>query len=156
MRPARLASTLALGWLLATACADPPPSVVAAFPADYAASYVEVRSCRKSADHELEFIRVLADADALGPYRDRVDAFPDGAVVLKEQYEASDATCSGPVTQWTVMQKNRAAKERLTWDWRRVAADRRVVEADTPACHGCHAGCTGAPQLGYDFTCADP
>jgi hypothetical protein len=153
----RLASTTTLAVLLVAACADPaPPSPAPAFPADYAASYVEVRSCRKSADHELELVRVLADPDALGPYVDRESAFPDGAVVLKEQYEPSDTSCSGPITQWTVMQKNLAAKERLGWDWQRVASDRRVVETNTATCHGCHATCTGAPQIGYDFTCTEP
>ena len=143
--------------LLIAGCADTPsPSPSPVFPADYADRYVEVRSCRKSADHELEQVRVLVDPDALGPYEDRAGAFPDGAIVLKEQYEASDTTCSGPIAQWTVMQKNGEASERLGWDWQRVEATRRVLETNTQSCHGCHAGCSGAPQAGYDFTCADP
>lgn len=153
----RLTSTVVIAALLAAACADPAsPAPIAAFPADYAASYEEVRSCRKSADHELDFVRVLADPSALGPYRDRSSAFPDGAVVLKEQYEPDDASCSGPIAAWTVMRKNAAATARSGWDWQRVAADRSVVEADTASCRGCHAGCTGAGQPGYDFTCAEP
>jgi hypothetical protein len=152
----RLSSCVVAAALLA-ACGEPaPPSPVAAFPADYAASYQELRSCRKSADHELSFVRVLADESALGPYRDRASPFPDGAIVLKEQYDPGDATCSGTIAQWTVMRKNASATERLTWDWQRVAADRSVVEADTASCYGCHASCTGAEQAGYDFTCADP
>jgi hypothetical protein len=152
----KLLATLALA-LLAAGCADAPsasPSPI--FPADYADSYVEVRSCRKSADHELEQVRVLVDAEALGPYEDRAGSFPEGAIVLKEQYDASDTTCSGPITQWTVMQRNGEASKRLGWDWQRVAANRRVIETNAPSCHGCHASCSGAPQAGYDFTCADP
>jgi hypothetical protein len=154
----RFAVIAALSALLA-ACSDPDtpeeePSP--SFPADYAASYVEVRGCRKSADHELEFIRVLADPSALGPYTDRTSAFPNDAIVLKEQYEPSDDTCSGPIAQWTVMLKNQSAAERLGWDWSRVDADRRVVETNAPACFGCHQGCTGTPGPGYDFTCTDP
>jgi hypothetical protein len=153
----RLASSVVLALLLAAACADAPSRApVAAFPADYAASYEEVRSCRKSADHELDFVRVLTDPSALGPYLDRTSAFPDGAVVLKEQYAADDASCSGSIEAWTVMRKNTAATARSGWDWQRVASDRSVVEADTGSCQGCHAGCTGAGQLGYDFTCAEP
>jgi hypothetical protein len=152
MRPlVTLALALAAGCGEA-ATSSPRP----AFPADYADSYVEVRSCRKSADHELEHVRVLADPDALGPYEDRASAFPDGAIVLKEQYDASDTTCSGPIGQWTVMQKNGATSARLSWDWQRVTADRVVIETNAPSCHGCHAGCAGGPQPGYDFTCADP
>lgn len=152
----RRAAKLALGWL-AAGCADAPAASPApAFPSDYADSYVEVRSCRKSADHELELVRVLADPDALGPYEGRAGEFPEGAVVLKEQYDATDTTCSGSVTQWTVMQKRAAATESRGWDWQRVSADRRVVETNTASCHGCHAGCTGGAQPGYDLTCADP
>jgi hypothetical protein len=155
----RLAGSVALAAVLAAACSDSgssTPTLVAAFPADYAASYVEVRGCRKSADHELDFVRVLADPVALGPYTDRASTFPDGAVVLKEQYDASDDTCTGSVAEWTVMLKDQAAEERLGWSWQRVAADRRVVEANTSRCFSCHAGCTGAPDTGYDFTCTDP
>ena len=156
MKPSGLASCLAL----AVACSEPDPTgnptPPAAFPADYADSYVEVRGCRRSADHELEFVRVLADPAALGPYSDRQSAFPEGAVVLKEQYEPSDDSCSGSIAQWTVMRKAPAATERLGWDWQRVASDRRVVEENAEGCVNCHSSCTGAPQPGYDFTCTDP
>src|SRR5690348_5143363 len=92
-----------LAVLLATfACsepADPGPKtgIVALFPADYSASYVEVRDCRKSGDHDLDFVRVLADPTALGPYEDRASPFEDGAVVLKEQYDFGDDLCTGPI-----------------------------------------------------------
>jgi hypothetical protein len=134
---------------------EPEANATAAFPVDYADSYVEVRGCRKSADHELEHIRVLADPAALEPYRNRRGEFPDGAVVLKEQYEASDATCSGPISQWTVMQKDGSTRDRLGWSWQRVDADRQVVETNTPSCVNCHSACTGS-DLGYDGTCAEP
>jgi hypothetical protein len=156
MKRSGLASYVAL----AGACADPAPTgnptPPAVFPVDYVDSYVEVRDCRKSADHELELVRVLADPAALGPYLDRESAFPEGAVVLKEQYDPADDTCSGAITQWTVMRKALAATERLGWDWQRVAPDRRVVEVNAERCVSCHASCTGAPQPGYDFTCTDP
>jgi len=146
--------------LLAGGCGDEPPAPAAepavAFPADYAVSYTPQRDCRKSGDHELDFVRVLTDAAATGPYADRTTAFPDGAVVLKEQYDASDVDCTGPVVAWTVMLKHAAATERLGWDWQRVSADRRVLETNGSRCIGCHSGCTGAPEVGYDFTCEEP
>ncbi len=148
---------VAAALLVACSGPDSPASAPAPiFPADYAASYVEVRGCRKSADHELQFIRVLAEPAALGPYDDRTSAFPDGAIVLKEQFDPADDSCSGSIDQWTVMQKKRSAAENLGWDWQRVAADRHVVEANAPSCIGCHQGCTGTPAAGYDFTCTDP
>jgi hypothetical protein len=141
---------------LVQACSESPVEAPApSFAEDYEASYVEVRDCRKSADHELEYIRVLADPMALGPYLDRTSDFADGAVVLKEQYDAGDDTCTGPITQWTVMTKRAAASEHLGWDFQRVAADRRVVEMNASSCSGCHQGCSGSP-IGYDSTCAEP
>jgi hypothetical protein len=149
----------ALGAMLIAACSGsdaPSTSPAASFPADYANSYVEVRGCRKSADHELDFVRVLADPAALAAYTERQSAFPDGAIVLKEQYDPSDDSCSGSIAQWTVMVKNQAASARKGWDWQRVDAERKVVESNTASCINCHAGCTGTPQPGYDFTCTEP
>jgi len=152
---------LAPSLLVLAACSTPPapapaPAQSAAFPADYVDSYSLVRDCRKSGDHELDFIRVLVDPDAVGPYTDRTTPFPDGAVVLKEQYDVSDTDCSGPIVQWTVMVKDSAATSRLRWDWQRVAKNRSVTEANTARCFGCHEGCTGTPDVGYDFTCTEP
>jgi hypothetical protein len=148
------------GWvLLLAACSDPPepaPAVTALFPADYAASYAEVRDCRKSGDHELAWVRVLADPAALSPYVDRAGGFPEGAVLLKEQYDFGDDSCSGQISEWTVMAKRANSAERLGWDWQRVGSDRRVVESNGSRCMTCHAGCVGPPEIGYDFTCTEP
>ena len=130
----RLPTALAL-TLLAGGCADGPSAAPQpAFPADYTDSYVEVRNCRKSADHELEQVRVLADPDAIGPYRDRAGAFPEGAIVLKEQYDASDTTCSGPIAQWTVMQKNNEASARGEWAFAQGAGEAGSAQRS----RGCH------------------
>ncbi|HTQ03502.1 MAG TPA: cytochrome P460 family protein [Polyangiaceae bacterium] len=146
--------------LAASACANHATSKATSssveFPADYADSFTEVRGCRKSGDHDLDFIRVLVDPSALGPYTDRTTPFPDGAIALKEQYDVSDASCSGPIVQWTVMKKDTAATDRLGWDWQRVSTDRKVVEENTARCYGCHAACSGPPNAGYDSTCTDP
>lgn len=131
----------------------PPPD----FPADYAVSYVEVRNCRGSGDHDLHNIRILADPAALAPYQGRTEAFPEGAVVLKEEYDFGDTTCSGEILQWTVMRKlaEGSAPDMLGWAWQEVDAERRVVSEDEPRCIGCHQGCGMAPD-GYDWTCAMP
>lgn len=131
---------------------DPP-----LFPADYAASYVEVRNCRGSGDHDLHNIQILADPAALGPYQSRVNPFPVGAILLKEEFDFGDLTCAGPIKQWTVMQRLAAGSspDTLDWSWQRVDVDRKVVEVDTPRCISCHTGC-GAPPDGYEGTCAMP
>lgn len=145
--------------VLAGGCADDDsakPAPAPAFPADYRSTYMPQRECRKSGDHELDFVRVLTDPAASVAYADRTTPFPDGAVVLKEQYDVSDTDCTGPVVAWTVMVKHAAATERLGWDWQRVSADRRVLETNGSRCIGCHTACTGAPEVGYDFTCEEP
>jgi hypothetical protein len=154
-----LAASAAL-WLAAcgddestTSSGGPPPL----FPANYAASYTEVRDCRNSGDHDLNVIRVLADPAALDAYQNRDAPLPVGAILLKEEYEFGDESCSGPLVQWTVMQRLEAGSspDALDWHWQRVDAERNVVGVDTPKCYGCHSGCT--PEAGgYENTCTVP
>jgi hypothetical protein len=129
------------------------------FPATYSDSYEEVRNCRRSSDHDLNYIRVVAAPDAVEPYqaRDGATPFPTGAVVLKEEYDPSDDTCSGEIAQWTVMSKLAAGSsaETLDWHWQEVRADRKVNTDDEPRCIGCHESC-GDSLPGFDATCADP
>jgi hypothetical protein len=127
------------------------------FPASYADTYQEVRDCRKSGDHDLNQVRVLADPAALAPYQDRVDPFPEGAVVIKEEYDFADTTCSGELVQWTVMSRTAegAAPDQLDWHWQTVGPDRSVVDDNEVSCAGCHSDC-GVPPVGYAGTCAMP
>ena len=126
----------------------PPPL----FAEDYALTFEEVRDCRMSGDHDFRPVRVLANPAALVPYRDRAAPFPDGAIVLKEEYDFAADDCSGPVVEWTVMRKAAAATDALGWDWQRIDATRTVTESDPRACTGCHELCGVAPD-GYDGTC---
>lgn len=147
---------LALGLLVFTGCPE-DPGEVPDFPEDYASSYVEVRDCRGSGDHDLNNIRILASPSALVPYQDRAEPFPVDAVVLKEEYDFGDLTCSGPIKQWTVMRRlpTGSSTETLDWAWQQVDLERRVVEEDAQRCIGCHQACGVGPD-GYDWTCALP
>ncbi|MBL8915330.1 MAG: cytochrome P460 family protein [Archangium sp.] len=139
---------------MASAACEPEPS----FPADYAKSYVEVRNCRPSSEHDSHLIRVLASPSALSPYRDRDAGFPEGAVVLKEERDFGDVSCSGPVLKWTVMTRRSEAAGVNGWLWETVSApDRRidVKETNSTRCTGCHAGCGRGPD-GFEGTCAVP
>jgi hypothetical protein len=126
------------------------------FPASYLDTYTEVRDCRESGDHDLNMVRILASKKALTPYQERMDPFPVGAVVLKEEYEFGDP-CEGPIKQWTVMKKleDGSSKDTLDWSWQRVDADRKVVDSNPSRCISCHQGC-GIPPDGYEGTCAMP
>ncbi len=135
----------------------------AIFPADYADTYQEVRACRRSLDHGLVYIRVLAAPEALVPYTGRVAPFPTGAIVLKEQYGEDDATCAGPIVHFTVMQKLEvgSSPETLGWVWQHANADLTTAKSENTAaaikhCTGCHAECQLGENKGYDGTCTDP
>ena len=147
-------SLLAIALAMVACKEDMPPEPV--FPADYASTYTEVRDCRQSGDHDLNVVRVLADPVALAAYSDRMEPFPEGATVIKEEYDFGDADCAGPIKQWTVMQKLAEGSDpsNLDWYWERVDADRAVVEEQPPRCAACHQGC--APPEGYDGTCTVP
>ena len=127
------------------------------FPEDYAATYQEVRNCRFSLEHDLTRMRVLAAPDALMPYQARDAPFPTGAIVLKEQYDSTDMTCSGPLLHFTVMQKLApgSSPETLDWTWQKVDAEHRTMETEIMRCVSCHDHCGNAPE-GHDGTCAMP
>ena len=127
------------------------------FPMDYALTYTEVRGCRPSGDHELNVVRVLAAPDAVSTYQDRNAPFSAGALMLKEEYEFGDDTCSGPLQQWTVMRKLAPAtgQETMGWEWQRVNAERQVLDETPTRCVACHGGC-GRPPDGHDGTCTIP
>lgn len=155
----RLAAVLLAAALLA-GCGDgeaPDSGGDVYFPADYAATYTEVRNCRPSGDHDLNTVRILADSAALEAYNSRNEPFPEGAVVLKEEYEFGDDTCSGELVQWTVMKRlaEGSSPETLDWDWQSVDRDRNVSSQNAGRCIGCHQGCGVAPD-GYQGTCAVP
>lgn len=146
---------IAISVGMAAGCGDDSPDPD--FPADYATHYTEVRDCRSSTEHDFANVRVLADPLALGPYQDRATPFPEGAVVLKEEYDLGDDTCTGEVQDWTVMRRlaDGASPETLDWHWQKVAGNRHVTSDDEPRCWGCHVDC-GVPPDGYAGTCAVP
>lgn len=155
----RLLSTFAFVSLLTGgACgSDGGSADPALFPADYAATYREVRNCRFSLEHDLIRVRVLAAPDAFTAYTGRAEAFPTGAIVLKEQYDESDTTCAGPIVSYTVMQKLPvgSAPADLDWSWQEADADLHSTGTDIKRCTQCHKDCGVAPD-GYDGTCTVP
>lgn len=153
-------SAMVLTLVFASACPADDTSdetgVEPDFPEDYESTYVEVRNCRGSGDHDLNNIRILASPTALEPYQGRVEPFPVDAIVLKEEYDFGDMTCSGPIKQWTVMRRlaDKDSPDTLDWAWQTVDLQRQVNE-DATRCVNCHQGCGASPE-GYDGTCAMP
>lgn len=158
-------TTIAFAWsasslFLLTGCPDdeppePEPVVPALFAESWATDYVEVRDCRRSGDHDLNYIRVLADATALATYQDRDQPFPEASVVLKPEY--ADEACTDLVG-FTVMKKGApgSAPDAGDWAFQKVGADLVVdAQADLGRCTSCHLSCGVAPD-GHDWTCAVP
>ena len=113
----------------------------------YAASYLEVRDCRRSPDHDLAYIRVLASPDAADAYTARTTSFPEGAIVLKEEHADPDCT--------DLVRVSAMLREEGDWRWQQVDADGTVLEIERERCAGCHAAC-GVPPGGHEGTCAEP
>lgn len=132
-------------------CPPPPTPVTDAgppvFPSDWATRYSEVRDCRRSPDHDLAYIRVLASPDAETIYTTRSGEFPDGAVLVKPEY--ADDLCTD-LLGITAMRRTAGS-----WEFQETSALGRVVSTDTLRCIGCHASC-GLPPDGYMGTCALP
>jgi hypothetical protein len=140
-----------IGLAVLVACSDGAEPV---FPATFAGSYVEVRDCRSSSEHELHRIRVLADPAAQPAYAGRSEPFPTDAIVLKIEYDFADTSCAGSAIEYTAMRKT-AGEARLGWQWQRVTVDRDVESENDPRCITCHTAC-GVPPDGYLGTCAVP
>ena len=127
-------------------------------PADYASTYTEVRDCRFSLDHDLNYQRVLASPDAVTPYTDRMAPFPTGSTVVKVQYGEDDDACAGPIVTYTLMQKLDvgSAPPSLDWEWQKLDADRKIdTSYEIERCISCHTTC-GVPPEGYAGTCEVP
>lgn len=130
-----------------------PPSLV---PANYKATFTEVRDCRRSGDHDFNYIKIFADPTSLDAYMTRTGNIPEGGLLLKEQYDPSDETCEGPIMQWTLMKRLPVGTdpEALDYAWQRVYDTGEVIER-YKGCFECHTTC-GVPPDGFDGTCALP
>lgn len=149
-------------WLVASvvlvaACGTDHPKPKSILPADYAATYVQTRTCRGSADHDLHNVTVFVDPTGAAAYQMRVAPFPTGSVVVKEEYDIGDVACAGPIIQWTVMVKldDGSSPQTIDWHWQKIDAKQGVVSDDEPRCISCHTTC-GQPPVGYAGTCSMP
>ena len=135
---------------------DDAPADDLLVPANYAATYVEVRDCRFSTDHDSQRIRVLTDPAWADAYNARTGTLAPGTILVKEQYAMADSSCSGPIQQLTVMKRldTGADPANLDWQWQRIQDGHDETE-DIGRCVSCHADC-GVPPVGFDGTCTMP
>jgi sugar lactone lactonase YvrE len=108
-------------------------------PADYQASFVEVRNCRFSFEHGGVYIRVLTDPGSAELYQANASLLPVGSVVVKEEYSSGDCG-TGDLVRWRAMRKEAPGYDPEDGDWHwQMLTPRREVAQDTKAtCIGCH------------------
>ncbi len=148
---------LAMGLL---GCSDDaPPGADPLYPVDYAQSYVEVRACRFSLEHDLMRIRVFASPDAAPTYMARTGTFAANAIIVKQEYDSADMDCSGAVLSTAAIQKLEpgSAPDKLDWRWQRVDESGEPAEDNLTVnrCVDCHTDCGGDP-VPFDGTCSVP
>lgn len=114
-----------------------PPAPI--FPANYAQTFIEVRDCRLSTEHEGYYIRVLTDPGAAQAYRDLAPSLPHGTVVVKEEYTRPDCR-SDALARWSAMRKQSPGfdADAGDWQWQRVARNGTIVAEGKATCVGCH------------------
>ncbi len=135
---------------LLAACGSETPQA----PANWSESYSEVRACRRSGEHDLNFVRVFAAPGITEAYRSRSGPLPADETILKVEY--ADPDCR-EVTGYTSMRKDAdpAFRDSDGWRFQRTNLSREVIDLDKEArCIGCHRACQ-APD-GHDWTCTDP
>lgn len=121
------------------------------FPANYTDTFIEVRDCRFSIEHEGVYIRVLTDPGTAQAYREDANPLPVGGIVVKEEYTTSDCRPSS-LQRWRVMRKEAPGFDPVTgdWHWQWVDGDRSVRFDDKTTCIGCHI----RPEcVARDFMC---
>lgn len=146
----------AAGDAMQDATTDATPGIEVIFPADFEDSYVEMRDCRHSHEHELRFIRVLASPSAQQPYGALSPdvPYPEGATLVKIEHDDEDCQVR---LGFTAMKKlpEGASLQGGDWHWQKVDMQRKVLEDGAPnTCINCHAQHC-APPFGYDLTCAE-
>ncbi len=108
-------------------------------PADYRASYLEVRNCRFSLEHGGVYIRVLASPEAAAAYQANANPLPAGAVIVKEEY-GDDQCEASELLRWRAMRKESPGFDPADgdWHWQYLTARREVVYNDKGTCISCH------------------
>lgn len=130
------------------------PEIEPIFPANYRDTFVEVRSCRIGLEHDSYAIRALANDPAVQPYLDHESPLPEGSIVVKEEFAASNCSDDTKLVRWSVMRKEAPGFDPIDgdWHWQRVGGDRSVIADGKATCVGCHR----APAcVARDYMCLE-
>lgn len=160
-----LAAAICTG-ICAAGCSDEPeptpiaPVVTAAELAS--GGFEEVLACRASHEHDLRYVRIVANAAAVAMYRRCIlvpaagcsEPFPVGALFVKYEYELPGCF-PGDFDGYTASLKLAPGSypEGHDWRWQRLTPKFRVTEDGAPLrCLLCHIDHCAAPA-GHDLHC---
>lgn len=156
-----LRTTRWLVVLVAVTGCEPEDGPTSLLSDDWRSTYLEVRGCRASPDHDLEHVALWMDPASKVKWDTCVDAFPEGgstctegfpegATFVKPQY--LDGACT-QLLRISIAKKDRRFAETGGWHWQEIAFDgeRESITKDgaQPRCVGCHATCDGFDQRCY-------
>jgi len=131
------------------------PQIDLIFPADYRASFTEVRTCRIGLEHDSYRVRAWANEMAVQPYLDHQNPLPEGSIVIKEEFDGNDCSDDSKLVRWSVMRKEAPGFDPVDadWHWQRVRRDGSVIADGKATCVGCHR----VPAcLARDYMCLEP
>jgi hypothetical protein len=141
----------------ALGCAeDSPPETTAIFPPDFTERFTELRDCRQSIEHELEYVKLFVPPDQVAllercvqPDSPCADPLPTGTLLIKPQY--LDAACTQLLR---ITAAARVADLPLgdpnAWRWQTVSPAGVVLQDGQPdGCVRCHSACSP----GFDSRC---
>lgn len=164
------AKVVSAAFALALAACDAPPGSIEVLVPEDLTGWTEMRDCRFTHEHELRYIRVLADDLAVEPYAalSPEKPYPVGARMVKIEYFDKDCT---ELLGMTAYRKEPPGywPEGHDWRWQNLDAERHVIEdGKVIRCVTCHEGhCTPKeqarpgraycdyPNCGYDLTCGE-
>jgi cytochrome P460 len=149
-------------WLLvlgiaAVGCAQvdsPNPEMV--LPTDYRTAFVQVRGCRASIEHFPSNVIVRVRPELASLYESGPYPFPEGALVVKEEYR--DSQCQD-LTGYTAVRKEKAGyyAEGADWQWFRLDSLGTVMRKghlkDCANCHSSESSCPGGKSR--DLMCTE-
>ena len=130
------------------------------YPDDWTSAYLEVRGCRASPDHDLEYVSLWIDPASKPLWDTCVDAFPegdstctelfpDGATFLKPQY--LDPACT-QLARLSIARKAPGFASAGGWHWQEVLYQNDVPRVSQDGaiakCARCHETCPG-----FDLRC---
>jgi len=133
---------------------DPDDAPRSLLPADWETSLVSLRGCRQGPEHDLEYVRLLADPGSAADY-DRcavpdgtcTTPFAEGALFVKPQY--ADAGCT-ELVRFSLAKKDGDFAASGGWRWQELDAAGEVkLDGALQRCAHCHASCEGS----FDSRC---